>query len=231
MDNCSCEMQTTLKTQPIIKFDQVNFNYGNLKVLENISFDIFKGQLTYIIGPNGAGKTSLIKLITKEREVSSGHLSVNSKRIGYLPQSFTHQLKIPITVNEVVYSGFDKQKIFITKNDKEVIDEWLAKVELSGYGNKNINELSGGQRQRVFLARALVADPDLLILDEPTSALDKDYRKSFYELVEKLNKEGITIIIVTHDFDNSFKSNGCVLSIDESIVYYGCIHEYLEERD
>lgn len=224
------ETLSTSKQQPLIEFDNVSVSYGLLTALKNISFKINKGQLTYLIGPNGAGKSSLIKLITKEVTNDDGTLIINTNKIGYLPQTFSQQLKVPITVYEAIYTGFLKQNIFISKDDKKLIDMWLDKVGLSNFGKKNINFLSGGQRQRIFLLRALISNPDLLILDEPTSALDRDFRKSFYELIESLNNEGMTIIIVTHDLDHSHKTNGCILSIDEKLIYYGNTSDYLKER-
>lgn len=232
MSNYYTKTSASSKMSSLISFNDVDVVYDHyLKVLKDITFKVERGDLLFVVGPNGAGKSSLIKLITKEIKPYKGTLKLNTKKVGYLPQRSFELSHIPITVYEVIYSGLNKYIYSFMRKEKEKIDAWLNKLGLNNLGNKNINELSGGQRQRVFLIRALINNPDLLILDEPTSSLDKEYRKAFYDLVFELNKKGMTIITVTHDLDEEFKDNGNILALDEKIVYYGPTKDYLEMSD
>lgn len=232
MSNYYTKTSASSKIPSLISFNDVDVVYDHyLKVLKDITFKVERGDLLFVVGPNGAGKSSLIKLITKEIKPYKGTLKLNTKKVGYLPQRSFELSHIPITVYEVIYSGLNKYIYSFMRKEKVKIDAWLDKLGLNNLGNKSINELSGGQRQRVFLIRALINNPDLLILDEPTSSLDKEYRKAFYDLVFELNKKGMTIITVTHDLDEAFKDNGNILALDEKIIYYGPTKDYLEIGD
>lgn len=222
--NCS---NKTLKTskQPLISLNNVTVSFENLTALKDISFTINKNDYLYIIGPNGAGKSTLIRLLTGLLKPSEGTLEIIANSIGYLPQVLNHKPNFPITVNEVIYSGFKKQSLIMKKSDLELINFWLEKMKIPNVGNTLMSTLSGGQQQRVFLIRALIANHDVLILDEPTSALDPSFRKFFYEIINEIHENGTTIIFITHDINESL-SKRQVLYLDQKIEFFGCYEDF-----
>ena len=132
----------------IIKVNNLSVNYGDIKAIENITFNINKGDFLNIIGPNGGGKTTLVQVLTNLIKPSNGSFSFNEENIGYLPQNLAVKKNFPITVKEVILSGNDKK--FYNK-----IDRWMEMMDIKNLKNKNIDELSGGEAQRVFLVRTL----------------------------------------------------------------------------
>lgn len=190
-----------------IKIQNLSFGYANSNVLENISLEIKNRDFIAIIGPNGGGKTTLLKLILGLISPYSGSIDVfgmtpsqASQKLGYVPQDININLGFPIRVIEVVLMGIlDKKNIFFGYSKKETQKalEALKKVGMQDFANRKINTLSGGQRQKVFIARALCASPQILILDEPTSSIDAHGEQDVYEILKELNKE-ITIVVVSH---------------------------------
>ncbi len=192
----------------IVELNNISINYGKTIVLDNIDLSIKQGDFLAILGPNGGGKTTLLKIILGVIEPTSGTVKLfgdvpEKKRhlTGYVPQNAFIDYDFPITVWETVLLGRLSGKSFIRKYsdlDQQMVKDALEKVEMIDYADYQIGRLSGGQRQRVTIARALVSDPELLLLDEPTSNLDKHMQEKIYNILNELNKE-ITIVIVTHD--------------------------------
>jgi zinc transport system ATP-binding protein len=191
----------------VISLDNVSYRYNSDLVLENISFKADQGDLLGIIGPNGAGKTTLFSLILGLLEGYQGKITLFNedirnnrkalKRIGYIPQKKNINQGFPATVEEIVSLG-----VLGRKTNKDVIISALKIVGLLEQKDKRIGELSGGQQQRVLIAKALVNEPELLILDEPTTGIDLETQDRFYTLLRKLNSErNITIILASHDLD------------------------------
>lgn len=206
----------------MIHIKDLSVKFNDLTVLENINIDVEKGEIVHILGPNGSGKTTLIKIILGLAKPSSGTITINTKKIGYLQQIIKVNANFPTTVGEVIYSGFSKQNLRMKKEDKALILSWLEKMQIPSLYTKQFSELSGGQRQRVLLIRAIISKPDLLVLDEPTSALDPDFRKHFYEIIQLLNQEGMTILNITHDLDSRFVDcSNNVLYLDRTIKFFG----------
>ena len=181
------------------------------------------------MGPNGSGKSTLLKCllgVLKPKEGSIRVFGVDSKKfkewnkVGYVSQKAnSFNSGFPATVSEVVSMGLVSKKGFFafTKEDKKV-EKAIADVGMSEFQGRNIGELSGGQQQRVFIARALVSDPELLILDEPTVGIDVKNVESFYEILEDLNKRlGITLILVTHDMG----------AVTEKVTHVACLNQHL----
>lgn len=212
----------------LISVKNLTVKYDNYIALKDISFNVYKGDYIYVIGQNGAGKSTLIKAITRLLKPSEGNVILNTHNIGFLPQVLNRKNNFPITVEEVIYSGFKKQKLFISKEDKQLINTWLDKMKLSNLNTKMMSELSGGQQQRVYLIRALISNPDLLILDEPTSSLDPEFRKHFYDLLEELNKNNTTIIFITHDIELTSCNDKLILQIDQELIYFGKVEDNKE---
>ena len=224
-----CDKTSTILNKPwLIKIKDVSVVFGDYKALKNISFTLDKGEYLYIVGPNGSGKTTLVRLLSGLQTTTSGVYEMNSNSVGYLPQKLNSKKLFPITVKEVIYSGFKKQKFVIEKEAKDKINRWLEKMQIAHLMNKPIGVLSGGQQQRVFLIRSLISEPEVLILDEPTSALDPKFRNYFNHFIDELHLQGTTIIYVTHDLHDVKQPQKKVMFIDQEIKFYGNIHEYYD---
>ncbi|MGP4080849.1 metal ABC transporter ATP-binding protein [Pseudalkalibacillus sp. R45] len=224
----------------IVSIENVTFNYQERKVLENINLDVPEGSFLALLGPNGSGKSTLIKMILGLLPLQQGSIFLfgqnvkkfkNWPKIGYVSQKAnSFNSGFPATVFEVVSMGiFGKVGMFkfLKKHHKKRVHEAIEIVGLKDYTNQNIGELSGGQQQRAFIARALVSDPQLLILDEPTVGVDVSSVESFYELLRELNQQkGITLILVTHDIGPVTNLVTHVACLNKQLHFHGDTHEY-----
>jgi zinc transport system ATP-binding protein len=224
--------------QPIINVNNLSYYYDSFPSLDHISFSVEKGDFLGIIGPNGAGKTTLFQCILGMMNNYSGEISLfgsNVKqnktilqRIGYVPQKKSVEQTFPATVSEIVSLGVIGRDI-----KKESIESAIEFVELGAYRNKRIGELSEGQQQRVIIAKALVKQPELLILDEPTTGIDSVAQNKFYDLLTRLNKDrGITIVWSSHDMNAVEKLASKVACIDRKLFFHGESEDFFgnEER-
>lgn len=211
--------------EKILDIQNVCFSYYNTDVLKNVSLEINKGDFVGIIGANGTGKSTLIKLILGLLNASEGKISVaEGTRIGYVSQKAnSFNSSFPATVNEVVRANL-RTKLFArpTKKQLEDAQNAIAEVGMTEYENRLIGQLSGGQQQRVFIARALAAKPNLLILDEPTVGVDARSVDMITKLIEDLNKRQITIIMTNHDTHSliTLANKLVVLSPDATATLY-----------
>lgn len=228
MPTFSPRISTTSKPPYHIELDNVSVAFGTLTVLKDISFQIGKGCFLYVIGPNGAGKSTLIKLLVGLLNPTGGDIKIQAGAIGYLPQTSEGKDHFPITVEEVIYTGFDRQYLKMTPNQKKDIAYWADVMDITPLLKKKMGNLSGGQKQRVLLIRALISRPELLILDEPASSLDPSFRRHFYELINRIHGEGTTIVYVTHDLAENMNPEHKVLYVDQEIRFFGSLHDYLE---
>lgn len=213
----------------MIDYEHVGVSFGKFQALNNVSFHLPEGHVLHIVGPNGSGKTTLVKTLVGLLKPTTGTIDINAKRMGYLPQKLNTKTNMPMTVREVIYSGFEKQSIKPTKADCDLIIRWLEKMEISHLYEESMTHLSGGQQQRVYIIRALISNPDLLILDEPTSALDPSFREKFYQLLDEMHQEHkMTIVHVTHDLTDAVKENCLVMYVDQTIPFFGTYHDFHE---
>lgn len=213
----------------MINYENVFVNFGKFQALTNVNFHLEKGQFLHIVGPNGSGKSTLVKTLVGLLKPTQGKMTINAQHMGYLPQKLNTKTNMPMTVREVIYSGFKKQKLKPSQADCELIQSWLEKMEISYLFEESMTHLSGGQQQRVFIVRALISQPDVLILDEPTSALDPSFREKFYLLLDELHKKyQMTIIHVTHDLTDAVKDDCLVMYVDQTIKFYGPYHKFHE---
>lgn len=193
---------------PAIAVDGVSFSYDGPPVLRDVSICIHRGEFVCIVGPNGGGKSTLVKLILGLLQPKSGAVRVFGLRpaearpqIGYMPQHARLDPQFPVTVRDVVLMGrLGHSRIWggYGATDRDAVQRALRDVGLADQLDTSFCNLSGGQRQRVLIARALVCQPDLLLLDEPTANLDMKSQAGFYELLHALN-ERMTIVMVSHD--------------------------------
>jgi zinc transport system ATP-binding protein len=217
--------------ETIVEIDHISYRYEREQVLEDIHLSIPKGAYLAIVGPNGSGKSTLIKLLLSLLKPQQGRILLfgeeiekfkDWQKVGYVSQKAnSFNSGFPATVYEVVASGLTKKLglfRFLKKEDKQKIMEAVASVDMLPFLNRNIGELSGGQQQRIFIARALVSNPELLILDEPTVGVDAKNVKNFYDMLENLNKKwGITLLLVTHD----------ISAISDKVTHVACLNKHL----
>lgn len=224
----------------MIEVENLTVNYGQSEAVKDVTFSIKAGDFVGLTGPNGAGKTTLIKALLGLLPMARGRIFLLGKlqssffdwqKIGYLPQKLSSQnLLLPASVEEVVLLGIlasKKMPRIITRSDKKKAEKTLGELNIANLKNKRFSELSGGQQQRVLLARALVAEPEILIFDEPSTALDPEARESFFALIQKLNKEkGITVILITHDTGCIGRYANKLIYLDTKLVYFGDFGEF-----
>lgn len=214
--------------------------YQGTDVLQEVSFAVQAGDYVGVVGPNGSGKSTLVKSVLGLVRPQSGTVSLfgtpfdqfrDWSRIGYLPQGLQFfNPNFPASVAEVVRLGRLAGKGFprrFDKTDAAAVEKTLLSMDIAHISGKMIGELSGGLRQRVLLARALVNDPQLLLLDEPTTALDPETREHFYQLLGEMNRErATTVMLVTHDTGTIGRYATKLLYLDKRVIFYGGFDEF-----
>lgn len=188
----------------MIEVKDMSFGYGKDAILSNVNFIVKRQEYVGIIGSNGAGKSTLMRLLLGQLTPSEGEVNVHTKAIGYVPQvGFREVSNFPANVEEIVLTGLYKQIGMFhmpKKEHKQKVKQVLELVGMQDFRTRMLSEMSGGQQQRVLIARALIGDPELLVLDEPLTGIDKEAGEALYLLLDKLNKEyGMTIVMVTHN--------------------------------
>lgn len=217
----------------LIEIKNASMGYEGKTVLSDINLKINEGDYVCIVGENGSGKTTLMKCLLGLMSVQGGSISygdgLKQCEIGYLPQQTVLQKDFPASVSEVVLSGClnKKHTLFYSKEQKETVAKNMELTGIYQLRKKCFRELSGGQRQRVLLARALCATHKLLILDEPVTGLDPKASSDMYSLIKNLNKNGITIIMVSHDITASVNNASKILHLSKNTYFYGTAHQYL----
>ena len=197
---------------PLLELRNVTFGYAATPVLNDINLHVHPGQFACVVGPSGAGKTSLLRLALGALRPSHGQVliageSLNGRpapRVAYVPQVETIDWNFPVTVEQVVLMGRVRRKRiwpWPSSMAKRAVIDVLERLQIGDLRTQHIRNLSGGQQQRVFLARALIAEPDLLVLDEPTSGVDMQTAEKMLHLLLDLNYDGMTILMTTHDLN------------------------------
>lgn len=198
----------------VITAEGVSFSYHHQKVIENLNISILQRDFVGLIGSNGAGKTTLLRMLVGLLKPDQGEIRLfgqalsqfkDWERIGYVPQKNALNPLFPATVKEVVLSGlYHRKKWFrrTSKQDHDKCRDALAALGIESLSDRLIGKLSGGQQQRALLARALVNNPELLILDEPTVGIDLETQESFFHMIRHMHQHhNITFLMVSHDVD------------------------------
>ena len=184
----------------MIRFENVSFSYNNADVLRNVSYVLEDGKFGGILGPNGGGKSTFLRLALGLLKPTSGKVIITDTKIGYLSQNTgVDDRAFPCSVEELVSLGLaNGKKFFFTRKDREKVRNALLEFDLYPLRKRLISELSGGQLQRARLAKALIAEPTLLVFDEPDAGMDEENHHHLIHSIEKLHKEGKTILFVSH---------------------------------
>jgi zinc transport system ATP-binding protein len=227
----------------VIELDGVSFHYGNKIILDHINLQVAAGDFVGIVGPNGSGKSTLLKVILGLLHPTHGSVHLFGQRIekfqawariGYVAQNVTsfHQ-GFPATVSEVVSSGLTASLGLFRRpgrRERVLVDTILEQVGVDDIRNSVVGELSGGQQQKVFIARALVSEPQLLILDEPTVGVDLDAQERFYDLLTVLRRErGITLLMVSHDIGVITGHVTSVACLNRKLHFHGTPSDFWSE--
>ncbi|MDQ6779665.1 MAG: metal ABC transporter ATP-binding protein [Candidatus Eremiobacteraeota bacterium] len=214
-----------------VLIDGVCAGYFGRDVLDEVSFAVRRGEFIGIIGPNGSGKSTLLKVIAGLLPVQCGDVAVFGRRprravqrlIGYVPQSESVNWSFPITVLGTVLMGTYPALGFFRRPgqaERQAAQRAIHQVGMSDFADTQISQLSGGQQQRVFLARALVQDPQLLLLDEPIAGVDATTQHAIFTLLEDLQRKGTTIIVTTHDLSCVAEWFDKVLALNHHVIAY-----------
>jgi zinc transport system ATP-binding protein len=229
----------TTVVDTVIELSDVKFGYTATPVVENVSIRIESGEYVAIVGPNGSGKSTLMKLILGLLRPDEGtarlfdepaHQFDDGSRIGYVAQEASASKEMPITVREVVKMGRFPHVGFgrLADDDWQIVDRALETVGMSAFDDRRVTQLSGGQRQRAFIARALAGEADLLVLDEPTVGVDAESVDAFYDLLDALNRDGITVLLIEHDLSAVIERADRVVCLNREVYFDGPASEFVE---
>ncbi|MCR5546438.1 MAG: metal ABC transporter ATP-binding protein [Lachnospiraceae bacterium] len=215
-----------------IQVNNLALGYEGDALVENLNFEVNSGEYLCIVGENGSGKSTLMRTLLGLQKPMSGEIlfgdGLTSKQIGYLPQQTQVQKDFPASVSEIVLSGFQGsmgiRPFYSPKEKKEAADN-IERLGITHLKHRCYRELSGGQQQRVLLARALCATERILLLDEPVSGLDPSAQTEMYKIIRKLNKEGVTIIMISHDIHASLHFASHILHMGTQ-VFFGTTEEF-----
>lgn len=189
--------------EPLVRLDSVELSYDGAPVLAGVDLTLRAGDFVGVVGPSGAGKTTLLRLALGTLRPTAGRVErARGLRVGYVPQLETVSWSFPVTVAEcVLMVRSDRWLPWVTRAERRAVTEVLDRLGIAHLADRHIRELSGGQQQRMFLARALLRDPQLLLLDEPTSGIDVATRHEMLHLLGHLHDDGMTILLTTHDLN------------------------------
>ena len=216
----------------VIEIHGLTVDYGKNRALDGVCLTVERGEYLGIIGPNGGGKSTLLGAILGTVRPTAGTLRLfggsaerGRRRIGYVPQFAALDRAFPITVGEVVATAYLGGGLhpfrFHGRCEAAAAEDMLESVGLAGFSRRLVSELSGGEFQRMLLARALAREPEVLLLDEPTSGVDPATRARIYELLSERNREGMTILMVTHDMLAVASSVRKLACLSRTLVYHG----------
>jgi zinc transport system ATP-binding protein len=236
-----CEAERGLM-RPFVELEGVGVSYGEVRVLDGINLTVEPGDFLGIIGPNGSGKTTLLRVMLGLLEPQEGSVRLFGqtpsafqewRRLGYVPQRAALDPSLPVTVHEVVASGLVASLGLlqrIGRAERTRVTDALARVGMEAHARARIGALSTGQQQRVLIARALVSDPELIILDEPTGGVDPEAQTSFYAMLQHLNREReVTLVLVSHDIGVVAKEVTKLACLNRRLIFHGRPGDFLSD--
>lgn len=214
-----------------LEIDHVYAGYGNNLILEDLTFQVPHGGQVAVVGPNGAGKSTLFKVLVGLLPLKKGNIFIHGLPLGahqdcvaYVPQRGDVDWKFPVTVRDVVMMGRYGRLGWLTRpgeKDHQIVAECIHQLGVSKLANQPIGELSGGQQQRVFLARALAQQPHILLMDEPFTGVDISTQEVALNLLEELHKQGVTVLVSTHDLNMAAERFELVLLLNRKVIAFG----------
>jgi len=208
----------------LVELADVTCTYGGAPVLLDVNLDVAPGSLTGVVGPSGSGKTSLLRVLLGSLRPVAGRVARrDGLRVAYVPQVETVSWSFPVTVAECVLMSrtTGRRLPWASKAERVQLDDVLWRLGIGELADRHIRALSGGQQQRVFLARALFAEPELLLLDEPTSGVDVATRHDVLHLLGDLNAGGLTILLTTHDLNGIAAHLPSIVCLNRSVIAAG----------
>lgn len=215
----------------LLEIKNLTASYEGHEAIKDVNIKVNKGDYICLVGENGSGKSTLIKTIVGLHKKDSGEIikNISDDKISYLAQNNMKDLSFPATAKEIIMTGVQRHRKlpFYTKKDWELFDKVCNMLEIKSIINSQIGNLSGGQRQRVMLARAIIREPELIILDEPCSGLDVNITKELYSILRKLHKENnMTIIMATHDLEEIKSMDVRVICMATKVKFDGKIEDW-----
>ena len=208
----------------LVEVSHVSFGYGGAPVLKDVDCTIEAGQFTGIVGPSGSGKTSLLKVLLGTVTPQHGNVSRAPRTaVSYVPQLETVNWNFPVTVAECVLMARSTRRLspWASREERSDVADVLDRLGISELANRHIRTLSGGQQQRMFIARALVRKPHLLLMDEPTSGVDVGTRHEVLHLLDDLNRDGLAIVLTTHDLNGMASHLPHLIALQQRVVAAG----------
>lgn len=216
--------------QPILDVQHLTVRFNRRVALEDLTFHLHESERVAVVGPNGAGKSTLFKVVSGVLPPTSGEVKIFGSRprghvcIGYIPQRSQVDWNFPVSVADVVMMGRSAKLgpfNWPHKKDWEFVSHALETVDISDLSSRQIGQLSGGQQQRMFIARALAQEAELMLMDEPLTGLDTPSQEGILELLDRLKKENVTVMVATHDLDQAESHFDRIMLLNHHIVSFG----------
>jgi iron complex transport system ATP-binding protein len=232
-------------TKAIIEARDIYYGVGRKEILKGVSIEVREGEALSIIGPNGAGKTTLLKCLNRILRPDEGEIRLADRRlsrysqtavarlVGYVPQADGRLA--PFSVHEFVMMGrYPHLSPFssVTSKDEQAVDSALEMTGMGDFAERRLATLSGGERQKVFIAAALAQEARILLLDEPTTFLDPHHQADIYNIIRRINKDGVTVVSITHDVNSAALSSDRIVALKEGqVVFVGSPEELMTESN
>ncbi|MGE0600133.1 MAG: metal ABC transporter ATP-binding protein [Dehalococcoidia bacterium] len=224
-------MDAASRSPGALELHDISVSYGSVTAVFGVEATIPAGVVVGIIGPNGSGKSTLLKAIAGVLPLASGEVLLggrpireNARRVAYVPQREEVNWDFPVSAHDVVLMGRYRSIGWLKRpgsTDRMRAEAALERLGLGGMGQRHISQFSGGQQQRVFLARAIVQDPDLVLLDEPFTGIDVTNREVFHSAIREFADGGVTVLVATHDLDEVRATTDYVLCLNREMAAFG----------
>jgi ABC-type Mn2+/Zn2+ transport system ATPase subunit len=220
--------------EPLVRLDHVSCGYGASPVVQDVTVAVDRGEFVGIVGPSGGGKTTVLRAAIGIVEATYGTVSrASDARIGYVPQVEQVDWSFPVSVHDVVAMSIPQRR-WRRSDERAAVAAVLERLGIGDLARRPIDALSGGQQQRVFVARALVHQPDLLVLDEPAGGVDVATRHEMLHLLADLHRDGTTVVLTTHDINGLAAHLPRIVCLNRTVVADGppaeVLHPYVLER-